>query len=167
VSEPGKGSTFSFELSLPAAEAPAALEPATAASGTESRSLGYHVLVVDDIETNRRVAGHMLRRIGCTFDLVDGGSAALAALAENHYDVVLMDCQMPDMDGYETTAEIRSREAGGARIPIVAMTANAMAGDRIRCLEAGMDDYLSKPVQPAAVAAAVERWGRGATGLAA
>ncbi len=167
VGEPGRGSTFSFELLLPAAEPPPVLESALLAPAPAPKSLGRHVLVVDDVETNRRVAGHMLRRIGCTFDLVDGGSAALAALAARRYDLVLMDCQMPGMDGYETTGEIRRREGSGPRTPIVAMTANAMSGDRSRCLEAGMDDYLAKPVQPAAVAAMVERWGRGAADAAA
>jgi CheY-like chemotaxis protein len=158
ASEPGKGSRFSFELSLPAAEAPSAESLAAPAPRVTLSNL--HVLVVDDIETNRRVAGHVLRKLGCTYDLVGGGNAALAAMAETHYDLVFMDCQMPDLDGYETTLEIRRREGSGPRTPVVAMTANAMAGDRERCLAAGMDDYLSKPVQPAAMAAMLERRGR-------
>lgn len=125
------------------------------------------VLVVDDIETNRRVAGHVLRKLGCEFDLVPGGGAALEAMAARHYDLVFMDCQVPDLDGYETTLEIRRREGSGPRIAVVAMTANALSGDRDRCLAAGMDDYLAKPVQPTAMAAMLRRWGRGAEGAAA
>ena len=166
VSEVGLGSTFSFELSLQGADAPPAVVSESPAPALPSIAAGLVVLVVDDIATNRTVAGHMLRRIGCTFDLVEGGRAALEALAVRRYDLVFMDCQMPEMDGYAATAEIRRREGSGPRTPIVAMTANAMAGDRGLCLEAGMDDYMTKPVQPAAILAMVERWGR-ASGKAA
>jgi hypothetical protein len=158
-SEPGRGSTFAFRLDLPAAAA-VAPEPTAASPATGPRALGLHVLVVDDIETNRRVAGHLLRRSGCTFDAVEGGREALEAVGRTAYSAVLMDCQMPEMDGYETTRELRRREAGGRRVPVVAMTANAMEGDRERCLAAGMDDYLAKPVQPAALVEMLEKWGR-------
>jgi signal transduction histidine kinase/ActR/RegA family two-component response regulator len=156
-SELGRGSTFTFELTLPAAEAPpAAVSPAAQVS----RAYGLHVLVVDDIETNRKVAGHILRRLGCTCDLAAGGTPALEAMAARQYDMVFMDLQMPDLDGFETTREIRLREGGGSRTPIVALTANTLAGDPERCFESGMDDFLDKPVQPATMAAILERWGR-------
>ena len=89
VSEPGKGSTFSFELLLPAAEAPPVEAPAPAAP---SQLVGLRVLVVDDVETNRRVAGHVRRRLGCEFDLADGGGAALEAMTAKRYDLVFRDC---------------------------------------------------------------------------
>ena len=91
---------------------------------------------------------HQLHQLGYAVDVAINGQEALRALESNHYDVILMDCQMPVMDGLETTCQIRLKEQGGAgHIPIIAMTANAMAGDRESCLAAGMDDYLSKPIQ--------------------
>ncbi len=156
-SEPGKGSTFSFALRLPAAIVTAAEPPETAGGPVPS---GLHVLVVDDIPTNARVVGHILRRLGCTFDVALGGNQALEAMARRTYDLVFMDCQMPDLDGFETTRQVRRSESGTSRHQvIVALTANAMPGDHARCLEAGMDDFLAKPVQPDAVAARLRRWG--------
>src|SRR5205823_287993 len=95
---------------------------------------------------NTEVASGILESFGCTVETTDRGRQALAIHAERDFDVIFMDCQMPEMDGFETTAEIRKLEAaGGRRTPIVALTANAIKGDREVCLNAGMDDYLSKP----------------------
>jgi CheY-like chemotaxis protein len=93
-------------------------------------------------------------------DVAADGKEALEQVALLPYDLIFMDCEMPEMDGYAATAEIRRREDGGRRIPIVAMTAHAMEGDREQCLAAGMDDYITKPVSPAAIGAVVRRWVR-------
>ncbi len=116
------------------------------------------VLVVDDNPVNQRVSLRMLEKIGHSVDVADNGVGALAALGRVRYDAVLMDCQMPEMDGFEATREIRRREGSERHTPIIAMTAGAMSGDEEKCLEAGMDAYLSKPVKADALAAMVTRW---------
>ncbi len=108
---------------------------------------------------NKMVAVRMLEKLGCVIDVAADGRAAVAAFERGGHDIILMDCQMPVMDGFEATAAVRQREIGtGQRIPIVALTANAMRGDREECLAAGMDDYVSKPIQPDALAAVLDRW---------
>ena len=110
-------------------------------------SSGYPaVLVVDDNEMNLQLASAMLDRLGCAVEKADSGARAMELVSQNHYDVVFMDCQMPEMDGFETTRRIRKSEKSSDRhLTIIALTANAMKGDRERCLESGMDEYLSKP----------------------
>ena len=115
------------------------------------------MLLVEDNPTNQFVARRMLEKAGCRVDVVANGAEALRRLQEQTFITVFMDCQMPVMDGYEATRRIRQMRGPIAAIPIVAMTANAMAGDRERCLEAGMTDYVSKPLRPALLAAAVHR----------
>jgi CheY-like chemotaxis protein len=110
---------------------------------------------------NQKVAIRLLEKAGHHVDVVANGREAVAALddADAVYDLVVMDCQMPDMDGFEATRAIRAGEARTPRhIPIVALTTNAMQGDRERCLAAGMDDYIAKPVTTQTLAAALERW---------
>ena len=116
------------------------------------------ILVAEDNLVNQKVAQLMLERLGYSVRVVSNGVEALAALEREPFDVVLMDCQMPEMDGFETTTEIRRREGGFAHHPIIAMTASAMQGDRERCFVVGMDDYIAKPVQPAALDRVLQRW---------
>jgi len=139
----------------------------TAATGTTSRAssrrqpppqLGLSVLVVEDNAVNRLVASGLLEGFGCHVGTAVDGVAAVAALAPGHlYDVVLMDCRMPRLDGYDATRAIRAQETG-PRVPIIAMTASALPGERDRCLAAGMDDFLTKPVDPTQLAQALRRW---------
>jgi len=120
--------------------------------------LHLNVLVVEDNPVNQQVASGMLGKLGCHVEVARSGIEALERLRAHRYDVVFMDCEMPEMDGYAATAEIRRRQGTAPRLPIVAMTAHAMDGDRERCLAAGMDDYVSKPLQASALEAAVRRW---------
>ena len=116
------------------------------------------MLVVEDGVTNQLVAVGILEHLGYSTEVAANGFEALAALERTRFAAVLMDCQMPEMDGYDATREIRRREGVAAHTPVIAMTASVTAGERDRCLEAGMDDYLSKPVHPADVSIALTRW---------
>ena len=120
-----------------------------------------HILIAEDNPINRKLARRLLEKLGCRVDVASNGIEAVDMWSSLPYDAIFMDCQMPEMDGFEATAEIRRREhiRGPARhIPIVALTATAMAGDREKCLAAGMDDFLSKPIQPGMLRSALERW---------
>jgi CheY-like chemotaxis protein len=121
-------------------------------------------LLAEDNEVNRRIAVRILEKAGHQVEAVPNGRQAVVELVKSSYDLVLMDVQMPEMDGFEATAEIRRLESALRRTPIIAMTANAMAGDRQRCLEAGMDDYISKPVQRAELLQTVQSWVRPPSG---
>ncbi|MDR1396524.1 MAG: response regulator [Desulfarculales bacterium] len=146
------GSTLSPQAALTAAASPPADAPALS---------GARILLVDDSKINQLVAKGILQKMGYRVTMADNGMLALEALRADEYDLVLMDCQMPEMDGYEATRAIRAGQTGPERtteIPIVAMTANAVAGDREKCLDAGMNDYLTKPILPEALKQALLKW---------
>ncbi|ETW95964.1 MAG: hypothetical protein ETSY1_28530, partial [Candidatus Entotheonella factor] len=117
------------------------------------------VLVAEDNVVNQKIAKRMLEKIGCRVDIVANGHEAVHAIANRAYDVLFMDCEMPEMDGFEATSAIRESESQDiGRLPIIAMTANAMQGDRERCLAAGMDDYVGKPVRLDDLLAVLQKW---------
>lgn len=153
-SEVGKGSCFSFTTRLPETAEVQEIEPVSA--GAEPMA-GRRVLVVDDNEMNRIVGIEYLRRLGCEVEVVVGGQEAVDRVGRGGLDIVFMDCQMPGVDGYEATRAIRALGGELSLIRIVAMTANAMSGDREKCLAAGMDDYISKPIRAADLAASLRR----------
>jgi PAS domain S-box-containing protein len=156
-SEVGKGTTFHFTVCLGVVR-PRVVERSVAAVVASGPGLPpLRILLAEDNAVNQRLAIRLLEKAGHAVTLAGNGAEALAAVERESFDVVLMDVQMPVMDGLETTAAIRARERSGARHqPIIAMTAHAMKGDRERCLEAGMDGYLSKPIQARELWAEIE-----------
>ncbi len=165
-SKPGQGSTFRFTARLPEAVVPQerAAPPQDGAPKAPASKLSGRVLLAEDNEVNALVARMMLEAAGLTVECVENGQAALDRSIAEGFDLILMDCQMPAMDGFEATRRIRDHEqsTGRKRVPILALTASAIRGDRERCLEAGMDDYLSKPFTAWELKRRLDRWIGGA-----
>lgn len=157
-SSPGQGSEFWFRIFLPGTDQlPPALSGAT--GDVQLPVVAADILLVEDNHLNQLVADHMLEQLQCRVFIANNGNEALTLLDSHAFDLVLMDCQMPVMDGYEATQRIREqeRQRGARRIPVIALTANAMSYDQDKCLAAGMDDYLSKPLTMDALVAALHR----------
>ena len=175
TSEVGKGSRFWFTVTVQA-ESPMVLAETAAEDPTPSvpqlpaadppeislsqgdPSASKHVLLAEDNPVNQRVAAAMLENLGFHVDAVANGAEAVKAFAGGGYQLILMDCQMPELDGYQATAKIRRLEGDATRTPIIALTASAMKNDRARCMSAGMDDYLSKPLTLKALGGVLARW---------
>lgn len=175
-SAPGRGSAFRFTAHLEKQSAipappgtrilPESLPGPVSSSGKGDTGIfsAFRILLAEDNPVNQAVATAMLNYFGCHIDVVEDGLGAVDAWASRHYDLILMDCQMPRMDGYEATREIRKREKLGEgksryrRVPIVALTAHALEGDRKACMDAGMDDYLSKPYKADQLHSILFRW---------
>ena len=162
-SEPGRGSSFRCTVRLEQGEN-AGWQAAQPSAGVPTPPAGTsfdaEILVAEDNPVNQDVVRHMLDLLGCRTRIVPNGSEVVAAAQEKLYDLIFMDCQMPLLDGFSASRLIRSREvlSGGRRVPIVALTANAVFGDRERCLAAGMDDYLSKPFDLGQLRGVLQRW---------
>jgi CheY-like chemotaxis protein len=175
-SEAGTGSTFwiRLEVSLATPEDVSEVRSTPTSSTPDDASASapepdppieaidpIRVLVAEDNAVNQTVVMRLLEKLNCVVDLAVNGQEAVDMASTGDYDMIFMDCQMPVMDGYQATGELRALESERARIPIVAMTAHAMAGDRERCLEAGMDDYIAKPLGERGLREVLERWRSG------
>ena len=125
------------------------------AGGPQSRG---KVLIAEDNAINQRVVAIMLSKLGYSADVATEGAVVLEMLAKQHYDLILMDCQMPGMDGFEATKAIRALPSDISQIPIIAVTANALPGQREKCLATGMNDYISKPIQTGLLAATLQKY---------
>ncbi|MCS7301132.1 MAG: ATP-binding protein [Fimbriimonadales bacterium] len=157
----GEGSTFWFELNLPASEPPAYVQLERQLRASEPTALtGLRVLIAEDNYVNQKVIRRTLEKWGVEVQIAENGREALEWLSREPFHLILMDCQMPEMDGYEATRRIRAYERPrGLHIPIIALTANALQGDREKCLACGMDDYLSKPINPDLLWEKLVQWG--------
>ncbi len=157
-SRPGHGSRFWFTVQCAVGERPQVvappLQPVIASEAT-----AFSILVVDDTPIIRGLITKLLSRLGYQADLACNGRDAVAAVQDKSYDLVLMDMQMPELDGISATAEIRRLNGPARDVPIIALTANALAGQREICVAAGMNDFLTKPIDPDALGAAIKRWG--------
>jgi len=161
-SEPGIGSTFTVDVLVDAAQDTLRTGVRNADPGKASVPMqDVRVLLAEDTPTNQQVATVMLERLGCHVTVVGDGDEALLALDRQRFDLVFMDCQMPEMDGFTATRIIRRRHylsRGGRHLPVIAMTAGVMLDDREACLASGMDDFLAKPFRQAELERMLHRW---------
>lgn len=158
-SSPGTGSTFQFTVHLPVV---VRKNTTTTQSNIreikQQRPLQGKLLVVEDNKVNQMVLLGLLKKMGLSADIADNGKIALQMLKIKHYDLILMDCQMPVMNGFETTRAIRHNEGDGSRIPVIAVTANSQASNKIECVDAGMDDFIPKPINTDALYHKLSEW---------
>ncbi|MNN20063.1 Autoinducer 2 sensor kinase/phosphatase LuxQ [compost metagenome] len=152
----GQGSTFTLEIPLPWRLVE--VEEQAILAGTQDQGAGETVLLVEDNPVNQTVIEAMLRSLGFQVQLVSDGLQALQAVREQAYAAILMDCRLPGLDGYATTRQIRAADGPNRDAPIIALTANALQGDRETCLAAGMNDYLAKPFKRSDLSLALQRW---------
>jgi signal transduction histidine kinase/ActR/RegA family two-component response regulator len=161
-SKPGEGSTFWVELPfaiLPSADDPLPLSDADALVALPAGSCRGRVLVAEDNSVSQQLAAEVFKRLGCQVDVVGNGREAVEAFKRLPYDLIIMDCDMPVMDGFEATAHIRALEDDtGRHVPIIAMTASALQGDAERCLAVGMDEFMSKPLRLAQLSRVIDAW---------
>lgn len=160
VSNYGIGSTFWIEIPFADGETTLLDLRSKDNANVSLENLGLRILLAEDNQINQLVAVKQLKKLGCHCDAVANGKEAIEALRNISYDLVLMDCQMPELDGYEATRQIRAMNEKFSSIAIVAMTANAMKGDREKCLEAGMNDYVTKPIAISDLSAVIEKWAK-------
>jgi len=158
ISRPVKRHDFASELTRALSDEPQVQDTDSDEMQQRAAFSKLHILVVEDNAVNQEVALGMLEKIGFQADVADNGQVCLDMLSNTHFDLVLMDCQMPVLDGYETTQRIRSLNNSLQKIPIIALTANAMTGDADKCFDAGMDDYLSKPFEVSALEEKITFW---------
>lgn len=168
TSELGRGSCFTFDIALLdktprnqiASSAGHSHTPMTEITADEVSFSGHKILLVEDNEVNQLVAKYMLEQMDFHVDICENGLEAINQLKNNSYELILMDCQMPEMDGYEATSKIRKGEAGNnhSGTPIIALTANAMRGDREKCLEVGMNEHLAKPFEESTLRNMLSKW---------
>ncbi|MCP4218595.1 MAG: response regulator [bacterium] len=155
----GEGSTFRFTVIMDKIPGGITIPgPFAVRKETETDGNGGRILFVEDYPTNQEVGLMHLKKAGYAVDLAENGLEAVDAFTRGHYDIILMDLQMPEMDGYDATREIRSLEKNGGRTPIIAMTAHAVKGVREQCMEIGMDDYIAKPLRRKNLLALIEKW---------
>ena len=161
----GQGSTFWFELPLPEGDPQEVQGPPP--DGTAGKSLkDCRILLAEDNRVNQIVIQALLEHLGCELEIVENGFQAVSAFFSRNHDLILMDCQMPIMDGYRSAREIRRQEKGGDRVPIIAITAAAMPEEREKCLASGMDDYIPKPIDESLLLRCLARWFKAPRGAA-
>jgi len=164
-SVPNQGSTFWFTANLSLGTEASSAEPGPSVP-EQGRTTGGTILVVEDNRVNQKVLSHQLTNLGYRVEIADNGAEAVVKVRNSRYDLILMDVQMPVMDGFQAAQEIRGMGGDPALIPIIAVTANAFPSERDRCLAIGMDDYLTKPVDKGRLEEAVRRWVKGSASQA-